>query len=138
MKTVADMILPVECVDEDGWVDLSLLTGQSWKTVSASLREVGEGYTRVESFNFVVGDPACDPRSGGVAGAAHLCQFYGVGEQQFKRHIAPKLSYLRWFAQHPVTNVASAQADGQRHQRAVASTHCSNLKQFVPNSYYLG
>ena len=56
-------------------------------------------------------DGHCDPRSGGIAGHAHICSYYGVDKQQFKRYIAGDLDYLVWLGDIPITHVSSVQAD---------------------------
>ena len=134
MVMIADMIVPLDCVDAGGWVDLTKWTGRSWKTISTSYREPYEGVTHVSTLAWQLGDLNCDPRSGGVAGHAHVCEFYGVGPQQFARSIAPTLPFLRWLGDIPVSNVSSVRADGLNYQESVRTTHCRNLVQYAPTS----
>jgi hypothetical protein len=72
-------------------------------------------------------DVHCDPRSGGIAGRAHICEYYGVEEQQFKRYIAPNLDYLVWLGDIPITHVSSAHADGLRYRAKVDERRRANL-----------
>lgn len=126
---MAGTIVPPNCVDRGRWVDLEAWTGRSWNTIPTAYREPDEGITDISSFMAEIGDPHCDPRSGGIAGVAHIAPFYGVGVQQFKRAILPGLSFVRWLGDIPISNVNSVQADGVRYQRAVRDKHCANLVQ---------
>lgn len=127
---IADMILPEDCVDRRGWVDLVKWTGRSVNNIPVRYRAREDGLTHASSLTAQLGDLSCDPRSGGVAGNEYLCQFYGVGTQLFARYIAPSRSFLRRLGTIWVSNVNSVWADGLAYRESVAETRRANLIQF--------
>lgn len=134
---IADMILPDDCVDKRGWVDLEKWSGRKVNAIPLKYRDRDDGRTHVSSLTAELKDPNCDPRSGGVAGTEHLCQFYGVGPQQFSRSIAPKRPFLRRLGNIWVSNVNSIRADGLAYRESIAEKRRANLIQYcLPSSYW--
>jgi hypothetical protein len=119
--------LPLAWVVDDDWIDFAAWTGRSENTLPTALREPEDRVTRVTSLMAQIGDVHCDPRSGGIAGHGRIGSYYGVGEQQFRRYVVPTLDYVRWLSGIPITNVASAQADGLRYRARVNATRRANL-----------
>ncbi len=75
---------------KEGLVDLSEWTGRSPYRLPLDIREPDHHWTYCSSVVAAVGDPACDPRSGGIAGNEHLAQYYGVTTEHFRRNIRPE------------------------------------------------
>lgn len=114
-------------VDKHGYIHLDRWTGRTLYRLPLSIRERDEALMHVNSFSSVVNDPACDPRSGGIAGNEILARIYGVGVQQFRRNIRPSLHYLRKLADMPVTNVFSAENDAERYKAEKIKSWAKNL-----------
>ena len=76
----------------EGWIEPVEWTQQAITSLPRWLREQDLALTHCDSIVAAVGDPACDPRSGGLAGNRNLARFYSVGPQQFKRNILPELA----------------------------------------------
>ncbi len=112
---------------DDGWVDLEKWTGRPRSHIPKSIREPSDVITHVDSLMAIVGDSACDPRSGGIAGAGHIAEHFGVGATYFRRKILPNLEWVRYIRDIPVTNVNSADYGGQQHQMAVTRKRCDHL-----------
>ena len=123
-KTEIDGTLAV-----DGeWIELEKFTGRAVRTLRKKYRDpYDERYLHVNTYNCIVGDLACDPRSGGIAGLENIAPYYGVGVQQFRKHILPDLNYMRMLDDIPATNVTSAEADGSRYQQLVYEQRCTIL-----------
>lgn len=114
-------------IDEE-WIKLDTFTGRAVRTLRKEYRDPNdEEYLNVNTYNAIVGDLACDPRSGGIAELENIASYYGVGVQQFRKHILPGLNYIRKFGDIPATNVTSAEADGLRYQQAVYEQRCAKL-----------
>jgi hypothetical protein len=98
------------CADQQGWVDLTPWTGRGLNNLCPSIREPDEALTHCESILAATGDPACDPRSGGIAGAAHLAARCGMTVVPFRRDWLRRMTFVRWLADIPVSNVGSVDA----------------------------
>ena len=118
---------PMRGVDAKGWVDLEEWTGHSVRRTPLAIREPDEPVTHCDSIVAALGDGACDPRSGGVAGTAHLAERFGVEAQQFRKHILPGLDFVRRLGGIPVTNVASLQAGAAEYRERVHRARCERL-----------
>lgn len=126
------IISEIECiirdaVDANGWVNLEILTGLPQSHIPKFVREPDDPITHCSSLTALVGDPACDPRAGGIGGVKRLAAIYGISEQHFRRHILPNLPWIRWLANIPMTNVASVCAHKSTYKMAVYETRCGNL-----------
>ncbi len=112
---------------DNGWFDLEKWTGLPSSHIPKSIREPSDVITHVDSFMAIVGDSACDPRSGGIAGADHIAEYFEVSAAYFRRKILPNLKWVRYIKGIPVTNVNSADYGGQQHQTAVERKRFDNL-----------
>ena len=112
---------------ENGWVDLEKWTGRPASHIPLFVREQDEAKTHISSLMAEIGDPACDPRSGGIAGIKSKAVYFRVSGLHFRRNILPDLEWMRYLGNIPVTNVTSADYGGQQHQAAVMKKHCDNL-----------
>jgi hypothetical protein len=119
--------LTAECVDENGWVDLERWFNEPLRNIPRSIREEDEGITHCNSIVAETGDIYTDPRRGGIAGVKILAAIYGVSEQQFRRNILPKLSWMRWLGKKPITNVCSAMNGANIHKAIVQNIRLKNL-----------
>lgn len=110
------------------WIDLEKHTGRAVRTFQKKYRDSNDDqYIHVNTYNYIVGDFACDPRSGGIAGLEKIAPYYGVGVQQFRKNILPTLNYIKDFGGAPATNTSSAAADGSRYQREMYEQRCTRL-----------
>ena len=109
------------------WINVCSWTGRTVNRLPKAGRTPGEDYAYIGSLMAVIGDRWCHPNSGGIANVATLAKIYGVGVQQFRRNILPKLSYVRWWGDVPVTNVTSATTDAEIYRAYVAEKHLNNL-----------
>ena len=114
-------------VGDSDYIDLEKWTGRPLSRLPLSIREKDEPLMHVNSLSYLVDDPACDPRTGGIAGYENIARIYGVGLQQFRRNIAPKLSYLKWLEDIPVTHVSSAMNDAELYKIEIRKSWMGNL-----------
>ena len=115
-------------VINEEWIDLDKLTGRAVRTFRKKYRDpYDDRYFHVNTYNYIIGDLACDPRSGGIAGLEKIAPYYGVGVQQFRKNIMPTLNYIKEFGGAPATNTSSAEADGLRYQREMYEQRCTRL-----------
>lgn len=120
------------------YVDLVKWTGIPLRRLPTSIRERDEALWHVSSLVALIGDPACDPRSGGIAGSKNLAAIYGVGVQQFRRNILPNLAYVRYLGDIPASNTSSAQPDAQIYKARVQQRWCDNLGIAVGSHFATG
>ena len=115
-------------VINEEWIDLRKFTGRAVRTFQKKYRDPNDdNYLHVNTYNYIVGDFACDPRSDGIAGLENIAPYYGVGVQQFRKNVLPELNYIRMFGDIPVTNTSSAEADGLRYQQEMYEQRCAKL-----------
>lgn len=112
---------------KDGWVDMSEWIGRPLRRLPVSIRELDESLSHCSSITATTGDLWTDPRSGGIADVRSMAAIYGVGVQQFQRNILPKLDFVQWLGDIPVTNQNSAHADAHRYREAVGRERCMRL-----------
>lgn len=86
------------------------------------MRERDEAKLHVSSLSYLIDDPTCNPRSGGIAGYENIAPYYGVTPDHFRRKIAKERGYINWLGESkgkgaiPVTHVSSATIDGANFQ----------------------
>ena len=114
-------------VGDTEYIDLAKWTGRTLYRLPLSIRERDEALMHVNSFAYLVDDPACDPRLGGIAGNANLAKIYGVGVQQFRRYIRPSRTYLKWLLDIPVANVSSVTNDAEIYRAEIRNCWVENL-----------
>lgn len=128
MKDIGDTIYNQDnMVGDSDYIDLEKWTGRPLCRLPLSIRERDEALMHVNSFSYVVGDPACDPRSGGIAGYENIARIYNVKGQQFRKNIVCKRAYIRWLADIPVTNVSSAMNDAELYNAEKKKRWAKNL-----------
>ena len=124
----------------DSYIDLEASSGRSYKTLPKHLREPDEGITHVYTYSYVVNDPACMPDAGGMMGVSNLAEIFDVSSQHFKRNILPRLTFIKYYAGIPVTNVSSAYAAAELYDQEVRKCRCDRLgvkyKQSTSGSHY--
>lgn len=112
---------------DDLYIDLEASSGRSYKTLPKHLRESDEGITHVDTYSYVVNDPACMPEMRGVIGVINLAEIFQVSVEHFKRNIMPYLNFLRSYAGMPVTNVSSAYAAAELYHQEVNQARCKRI-----------
>lgn len=81
----------------DAVVDLVDWTGLDEKHIPRAVRNPHGPWTYAGSICAELNDLSIDPRSGGIAGTAHLAVFLDVTVEHFRRNILPTLEFVhRW------------------------------------------
>jgi len=109
------------------WTNVCSWTGRPLNRLPKAGRAHRDDWAYICELLGVIGDPWCNPNSGGIANVATLAEIYGVGIQQFQRNILPTLTYVHWWGDIPVTNQSSAFANAALYRANVADTWRSNL-----------
>lgn len=108
---------------EDGWVDLSQLTGWSAYRLPTALRDQDVTDTRIESLMGVFGgDLWLNPSSGGVFGQGNIAHAVGLSLRQAERTVLQE-PFIRRAHGVAASNVASLTAWREGHGARVRETH---------------
>ena len=114
-------------INSEGWVRLGPWLDCDPCRIPLSIREADEAVTHCDSVVAAIGDPACDPRSGGIGGFRPMAAIFGVGVQQFRRSILPDLRFVHSLDRFPVSNVASLTASAEQYRQMVYAERCERL-----------
>ena len=128
---VAGTIINSACVDKDGWINLEEWMGRACSTIPLAIRDPDQAITHVTSLLATLGDPHCDPRSGGIASVESMAAIYGVTSPHFRRNILRDLKFVRRLDGLPVSNVNSLQASAAERKETVRAKNCANLVQYA-------
>ena len=112
---------------DDTYIDLEASSGRSYKTIPKHLREPDEGIAHVNTYSYVVNDPACMPDAGGMIGVKNLSEVFEVSTEHLKRNILPHLHFVKYYAGIPVTNVSSVYAAAEHYHQEVNQARCARL-----------
>jgi hypothetical protein len=112
------------------WFDIGRATGRSLyrlpaEVVAPALRgDPREAITHCNTVCAAYGDPAVDPRSGGVVGLRAIAASLGRSESRVRRILGDeRASFVRWAGDLPASNVGSLNAFREALDASAAEAH---------------
>ena len=118
---------------KEGEIDLGYWAARPVTRIPLVLREQGFTDTHCDSLTAIIGDLACDPRSGGIADTTIMANIFDVLPEQFRKNIVPQAVYIHRIGDLLVSNISSLEAHAVEYSQSVYERKCERIG-VVPSS----
>ena len=112
---------------KEGEIDLGYWAARPVTRIPLVLREQGFTDTHCDSLTAIIGDLACDPRSGGIADTTIMANIFDVLPEQFRKNIAPLADYIHRIGDLLVSNISSLEKHAIQRDQGVYDWKCQRI-----------